>query len=165
MRKIMTVVLASASLAACATYDEDSGTGRTVRGAAIGAAGGAVLGAVVPGVSAVEGAAAGAAVGAVAGALAKDDDREWNEGYGTYRGSGWSQIDATVRNDAAVRDWVLRRFDANGNGSLNNDEGERAQRALRALMDTNNNGNISEDEYRRSRDLLLRNLQDEGYRW
>lgn len=165
MRKIMLVVLASTSLAACATYDGNSGTDRAVRGAAIGAAGGAVLGAVVPGVNAVEGAAAGAAVGAVAGALSKDDDREWNEGYGTYRGSGWSQIDSTVRNDAVVRDWVLRRFDSNNNGSLNNDEGAQAQRALRAIMDTNNNGNISEDEFRRSRDLLLRSLQDPNYRW
>src|SRR5688500_3551311 len=95
MRKTMVVILAFVSLGACATYDRDTDTGRAVRGAAIGAAGGAAVGAVVPGVSAVEGAAAGAAIGAVAGALAKDDDREWNEGYGTYRGSGWSQIDST----------------------------------------------------------------------
>jgi hypothetical protein len=153
----MIVLLAGASVAGCATTDtSDIINNRTVRGAAIGAAGGAAVGAVVPGVSAGEGAAIGAAVGAAASALSKN--RDYERTRSGYRGSGWSELDETVRNDAAIQDRVMSRYDTNRDNELDRGEGQLAARDLRRLLDTDNNGNISRDEYERNRDYAIRNL-------
>ncbi len=156
MKRLMIVLLAGASVAACATDNRDILDNRTVRGAAIGAAGGAAVGAVVPGVSAGEGAAIGAAVGAVAGAL--DKNRDSGRTSSNYRGAGWNEIDETIRYDAALQDRIMSRYDTNRNNELDRSEGQLAERDLRRLMDTNNDGNISQDEYNRNRDYALRNL-------
>ena len=83
MRKTMMmgmVLAASASLAACTSYDrygDNRQVERAATGAAIGAAGGAAVGAVVDGVSPVEGAVAGAVAGGVIGAVTGDSNRRW----------------------------------------------------------------------------------------
>jgi|GEM_PF-5192258 len=157
MKRMMILLLAGASVAGCATNDlGDVVDNRTVRDAATGAAAGAAIGAVIPGVSVAEGAAAGAAVGAVAGAVNRNrDDGRTSSGY---RGSGWAEIDGSVRNDMAIQDRVMSRYDTNRDNELDRSEGQLAARDLRRLMDNNNDGNISREEYDRNRDYALRNL-------
>lgn len=164
MRQFMLVLAAGASLAACTTNGNDGfgGLGNisnndTVRGGAIGAAGGAVAGAVIPGLSTVEGAAIGAAVGAIAGATGVLDGNKGRTTSG-YGGNGWSEIDSTVRNDTAIQQRVMARYDTNRNNELDRSEGQLADRDLKRLMDTDNNGNISDDEYNRNRDYALRSI-------
>lgn len=156
MKRLLMVLLAGASVAGCATNGiGDVVDNDTVRGAAIGAAGGAAVGAVVPGISTAEGAAVGAAVGAVAGALDKDRGGRTASGY---RGSGWAEIDGSVRNDMAIQDRVMARYDTDRDNELDRGEGQAAARDLRRLMDTNNDGNISREEYDSNRDYALRSL-------
>lgn len=156
MKRLMIVLLAGASVAGCATNDlGDIADNDTVRGAAIGAAGGAAVGAVVPGISTGQGAAIGAAVGAVASALDKNNNNRTGSGY---RGAGWDEIDSSVRNDIAIQDRVMSRYDTNRDNELSRSEGQVAARDLRRLMDTNNDGNISREEYDRNRDYALRNV-------
>lgn len=164
MQRMMIVMLAGASLAACTTAD-NNGIGNlggisdndTVRGGAIGAAGGAAVGAVVPGISTVEGAAIGAAVGAIAGATGVLNGNNGRTASG-YGGSGWAEIDSDVRNDVAIQQRVIARYDTNRDNELDRSEGQLADRDLKRLMDQDNNGNISSDEYNRNRDYALRNI-------
>jgi len=160
MKRLILIIAAGSSLAACA--DTNNGLGditsnSTVRAGAIGAAGGAAIGAVIPGISTVEGAAIGAAVGAIAdatGVLRKKDGRT----VGGYGGNGWAEIDSTVRNDVALQQRIIARYDSNRDNELDRNEGQLANRDLRRLMDNDNNGNISNDEYNRNRDYALRNI-------
>ena len=154
MKRILLVLIAGASVAACATTD-DIASSDTLRGAAIGAAGGAANGAVVPGVSTAQGAALGAAAGAVAGALDKDDNRRTTSGY---RGAGWAEIDETVRADFDLQSRIIARYDTNRDNELDRREGELANRDLERMMDSNNDGNISREEYDRNRDYAVRNI-------
>ena len=154
MRRLMLVLIAGVSVAGCATTD-DIASSDTLRGAALGAAGGAAVGAVVPGISTGQGAAVGAAVGAVAGALDKDGSGRTTAGY---RGSGWAEIDDTVRGDFDLQGRIMARYDTNRDNELDRREGELASRDLRRMMDSNNDGNISRDEYDRNRDYAVRNI-------
>lgn len=160
MKRLILIIAAGSSLAACAANNNglgDIADNSTVRAGAIGAAGGAVIGAVVPGISTIEGAAIGAAVGAIAdatGVLRKKDGRT----VGGYGGSGWAEIDGTVRNDVAIQQRVIARYDTNRDNELDRSEGQLADRDLKRLMDTDNNGNISDDEYNRNRDYALRSI-------
>jgi len=160
MKRLILIIAAGSSLAACAANNNGLGDitdNSTVRAGAIGAAGGAVIGAVVPGISTIEGAAIGAAVGAIAdatGVLRKKDGRT----VGGYGGSGWAEIDGTVRNDVAIQQRVIARYDTNRDNELDRSEGQLADRDLKRLMDTDNNGNISDDEYNRNRDYALRSI-------
>lgn len=158
MKRLMLVLIAGVSVAGCATNDYGGGdivNNKTLRGAAIGAAGGAVAGAVVPGVSTAEGAAVGAAVGAVAGALDKD---RGGRTIGGFRGSGWAELDDTVRSDYDLQTRVMARYDTNRDNELDRGEGQLAARDLRRMLDSNDDGNISREEYDRNRDYALRNI-------
>lgn len=154
MKRILLILIAGVSVAACATTD-DIASSDTLRGAAIGAAGGAALGAVVPGVSTAQGAALGAAAGAVAGALDKDGSGRTTAGY---RGSGWAEIDETVRTDFDLQSRIIARYDSNRDNELDRREGELANRDLKRMMDSNNDGNISREEFNRNRDYAVRNI-------
>lgn len=154
MKRLMLILIAGVSVAGCATTD-DIASSDTLRGAALGAAGGAAVGAVVPGISTGQGAAVGAAVGAVAGALDKDGSGRTTAGY---RGSGWSEIDDTVRGDFDLQGRIMARYDTNRDNELDRSEGELANRDLRRMMDSNNDGNISREEYNRNRDYAVRNI-------
>ena len=157
MRRIMLVLIAGAAVAGCAADDvSDVAHNRVVRSGAIGAAGGAVAGAGLPGVSAGEGALAGAAIGAVTGALSKDRDRERTAAG--YRGEGWREVDESVRNDMAMQDRIMARYDSNRDGVLERGEGQIAERELLRLFDTNRDGRISREEYDRNREYAMRNL-------
>jgi hypothetical protein len=156
----MLIALAGTSLAACTTTNNDLGdiaNNDTVRAGAIGAAGGAAIGAVVPGLSTAEGAAIGAAVGVIADATGVLRDRNGRTAAG-YGGTGWAEIDSDVRNDVALQQRVMARYDTNRDNELDRSEGQLADRDLKRLMDTDNNGNISNDEYNRNRDYALRNI-------
>jgi outer membrane lipoprotein SlyB len=158
MKRLMLVLIAGASVAGCATNDYGSNdivNNDTLRGAAVGAAGGAAIGAVVPGISTAQGAAVGAAVGAVAGALDKDNGGRTTSGY---RGSGWAELDDTVRSDYDLQTRVMARYDTNRDNELDRGEGQLAARDLRRMLDSNNDGNISREEYDRNRDYALRNI-------
>lgn len=162
MKQMIIVLMAGASLAACTTNDGLGNLGgvadnSTVRAGAIGAAGGAAIGAVVPGISTVEGAAIGAAVGAIADATGVLRNRDGRT-VGGYGGSGWAEIDSDVRNDVAIQQRVIARYDTNRDNELDRSEGQLADRDLKRLMDSDNNGNISNDEYNRNRDYALRNI-------
>ena len=154
MKRMLLILIAGASVAACATTD-DIASSDTLRGAAIGAAGGAALGAVVPGVSTAQGAALGAAAGAVAGALDKDGSGRTTAGY---RGAGWAEIDETVRTDFDLQSRIIARYDTNRDNELDRREGELANRDLERMMDSNNDGNISREEFDRNRDYAIRNI-------
>ena len=158
MKRILLVLIAGASVTACASNglnDNDIVNNDTLRGAAVGAAGGAAIGAVVPGVSTAQGAAIGAAVGAVAGALDKDGNGRTSAGF---RGSGWSEIDDTVRSDYELQARIIARYDTNRDNELDRSEGQLANRDLKRMMDSNNDGNISREEYDRNRDYAVRNI-------
>ncbi len=160
MKQLILVMMAGASLAACTTNNNDLGNiadNSTVRAGAIGAAGGAAIGAVVPGLSTAEGAAIGAAVGVIADATGVLRDRNGRTAGG-YGGAGWAEIDSDVRNDVALQQRIIARYDTNRDNSLDRDEGRLADRDLKRLMDTDNNGNISNDEYNRNREYALRNI-------
>ena len=158
MKRLIWVLIAGASVAGCASNgfdNRDIVDNDTLRGAAVGAAGGAAIGAVVPGISTAQGAAVGAAVGAVAGALDKDGDGRTSAGY---RGSGWAEIDETVRTDFDLQSRIMARYDTNRDNELDRREGELANRDLERMMDSNNDGNISREEYNRNRDYAVRNI-------
>ena len=158
MKRILIVLLVGTSVTACTSNglnNRDVLNNDTLRGAAVGAAGGAAIGAVIPGISTAQGAAVGAAVGAVAGALRKDGDGRTTAGY---RGSGWAEIDSSIRGDYDIQTRVIARYDTNRDNELDRSEGQLAARDLRWLFDTNNDGNISSDEYSRNRDYALRSI-------
>lgn len=160
MKRLILILAAGSSLAACTTTNNDLGSianDRTVRAGAIGAAGGAAIGAVVPGLSTAEGAAIGAAVGVIADATGVLRNRDGRT-VGGYGGSGWAEIDSDVRNDVAIQQRVIARYDTNRDNELDRSEGQLADRDLKRLMDSDNNGNISNDEYNRNRDYALRNI-------
>jgi hypothetical protein len=160
MKNYLLILAAGASLAACTSTNNglgDIADNSTVRAGAIGAAGGAAIGAVVPGLSTAEGAAIGAAAGVIADATGVLRDRNGRTAGG-YGGSGWAEIDSTVRNDVALQQRVIARYDTNRDNELDRSEGQLASRDLRRLMDSDNNGNISNDEYNRNRDYALRNI-------
>ena len=190
MKHVLTLLIAAA-VASPAVAQSNVG-GKAVVGGAIGAGVGAVVGGINPIEGAAIGAAGGALVGLLskdkrdskayygdrrygyydsAGTYHYYDDRYANDDYsyyereGRYYGDGWRQIDATVRDDYQVRDWVLRRFDANSDGRLSMAEGQRAQGALLRIFDTNRDGDIGRKEFQRNREVAMRNLQDRNWRY
>lgn len=89
LRKIATLSLVAAVLAACGSTTED----RTVSGAGVGAAAGTVVGAIT-GLSLLEGAALGAAAGGLTGALTDQEDVDLGEPI-------WRRGDAPAERAAA----------------------------------------------------------------
>lgn len=193
MRRTVSILIAAAVVGTAAPSVAQNNVGQNaVVGGALGAGVGAVVGGINPIEGAVLGAAGGAVIGLLskdkrdaranygdtrygyydsAGTYRYYDERYSNDEYafrdrgGRYYGDGWTEIDSTVRDDAQVRDWVLRRFDANADGRLNRNEGQRAQASLVRFMDTDRDGNIGKKEFQRSRQTAMRNLQDRNWRY
>jgi len=63
------------------------------------------------------------------------------------RGAGWALLDGWMRGDPVLRQWVLSRFDANGDTWLSEDEAEVARRTFYSMADTNGSGRITSEEF------------------
>lgn len=84
-------------------------------------------------------------------------DGEWVSGTGEafvdpirafeYRGAGWVTLDGWMRGDPTLRQWVLLRFDADGDAALDVPEAAMARRAFYMLADGNRSGVITSDEF------------------
>ncbi len=192
MRRTVSLLVAAAVLGTAAPSVAQSVGGSAAIGGAVGAGVGAVANGINPIEGAAIGAVGGAIVGLLSkdkrDARVNYGDRQYGyydnggtyhyyddaynndqyayrDRYGRYYGDGWTQIDATVRDDAQVRDWVLRRYDANSDGRLSDNEGRRAQTALLRIFDTNRDGDIGRKEFARNREVAMRNLQDRNWRY
>ena len=65
----------------------------------------------------------------------------------TYAGSGWSTLDGWMRGDPLLRQWVLHRFDADGDGMLSINEAAMARQVFYTLADSNRSGIITSEEF------------------
>lgn len=84
-------------------------------------------------------------------------DGEWVSGTGEafvdpirafeYRGAGWVTLDGWMRGDPTLRQWVLLRFDADGDAALDVPEAAMARRAFYTLADGNRSGVITSEEF------------------
>jgi hypothetical protein len=64
-----------------------------------------------------------------------------------YAGDGWATLDGWMRRDPLLRQWVLHRFDLNGDTWLSVPEATMARRAFYALADANRSGIITSEEF------------------
>lgn len=63
------------------------------------------------------------------------------------RGVGWALLDGWMRGDPVLRQWVLSRFDVDGDAWLSEDEAEAARRTFYAMADANGSGRITSEEF------------------
>ena len=83
--------------------------------------------------------------------------------YGGFgAGSGWRVLEPELAFDPLLRDWVMLRFDANGNGRLGRYEARAANESFWALADPNRDGSTSEEEWTAARQAAAREL-DSAY--
>ena len=65
----------------------------------------------------------------------------------SYAGDGWATLDGWMRGDPLLRQWVVHRFDLNGDTWLSVAEATMARRAFYALADANRSGIITSEEF------------------
>ena len=84
-------------------------------------------------------------------------------GYGRFGlpGSGWRMLEPELGMNPLLRDWVMLRFDANGNGRLGRHEARAANEAFWALADPNRDGSTSDEEWTAARQAAERELEAE----